>query len=562
MQIFGYDLFKKNEPKQELTTFNLDREVTAEATVSDHYFSDHGGVMSVPYELLQTPSDELELIKSYRELAASSEVDEALQEIRNEVFIFDVPGKKAIELDFIAETKISSSLRKKIVDVYDELYNIIDFDVNGAQWFDDWFVDSKLFLYKMVDYNKMKQGIQKVQFIDPLKIRLVRVIPRANPDGTYDASKVKEFFVYNNFNPKDHPMNKVIQVQAGTHIQGIQIKPESIAYINSGLFDRNLGRYVGYLKKAVVPYNMLKMMEDAMIIFRVVRAPSRRAFYVDVSGLQKNKAEAYVKDMMSKFKNKMVYDTKTGKLTDRRNIMTMMEDYWLPRREGKSTEVTTIEGQNSNDIMEEIEYLRDKLWRALGVPRGRFGEQQTTGIFGRGSEIQRDEYRFAKYLTTLRSRFILIIEDLLKTQLILKKVITEADWKQVKRDILWVYAEDNTFVEAKEVEILTNRLNLLNTIDPHVGKYYTKLWVQKNILRMTDKEIQDEDKQLDKEKEAGIYDEPGFGDDGRGDNPFGNKRKDDEDEDRKESKKPQPFADTRESNQQDFDKTKEPLNGI
>lgn len=508
LNIFGYELKKVDEPKQELTAFSLDRELTSERVIPDSYYNEGGGMLAVPYELLQTPADELELIRSYRELAASAEVDEALQEIRNEVFIFDVPGKKAVELDFVKESEISKSIKKKIADEYDDLYKLIDFDVNGAQWFDDWFVDSKLYLYKMIDSNKPKDGIKKVQFIDPLKIRLVRVIPRIQPDGTYDTSKIKEFFVYNNFDPKVNPLNQVIQLQYGSTIQGIQITPDAISYINSGLFDRNLGRYVGYLKKAIVPFNMLKMMEDAMIIFRVVRAPSRRAFYIDVSGLQKNKAEAYIKDLMAKFKNKMVYDTKTGTLADRRNIMSMMEDYWLPRREGKSTEVSTIEGQTSNDIMDEIEYLRDKLWRSLGVPRGRFGENQSVGIFGKGTELQRDEYRFMKYLSLLRSRFILIIEDLLKTQLILKKIITEEDWSNIRRDMTWVYTEDNNFVESKEIEILTTRLNLINTIDPLVGKYYSKLWVQKNVLRLSDKAIGEEDKQIDKEKAAGLHQDP------------------------------------------------------
>lgn len=518
MQLFGYELFKKTDPKQELTTFNLDRETTSERAIPAEYYNDHAGVMSVPYELLQTPAEEADLIRSYRDLAAAAEVDEALQEIRNEIFIFDVPGKKAVELDFVAETKISASIRKKIIAEFDEVYKIIDFDVNGAQWFDDWFVDSKLYLYKMVDYSKIKSGIQKVQFIDPLKIRLVRVIPKMEADGTFDASKIKEFYLYSNFDSKAYPINQIIQLQHGSTIQGIQIRPESITYINSGKFDRNLGRYVGYLMKSIVPFNMLKMMEDAMIIFRVVRAPSRRAFYVDVSGLQKNKAEAYIKDLMAKFKNKMVYDTKTGSLADRRNIMSMMEDYWLPRREGKSTEVATIEGQNSNDIMDEIEYLRDKLWRSLGVPRGRFGDQQQPNLFGKGNEITRDEYRFAKYLSTLRSRFMPAFEDLLRTQLLLKKIITDADWNEIKRDIMWNFAEDNTFVESKETELLNNRLNTLNTIDPHVGKYFSKLYVQKKVLRMSDKEIAEEDKQLEKEIAAGIHDDP---DAEGGESPFG-----------------------------------------
>ncbi|WEM34271.1 portal head vertex protein [Xanthomonas phage X1] len=508
MQIFGYEFGKKKEPTQELTTFNIDRETTSEVVVPETYYNDHAGVMSVPYELLQTPADEAELIRSYRDLASTAEVDEALQEIRNEVFIFDVPGKKAVELDFVTESKLSAAMRKKIAAEFDEVYKLTDFDINGAQWFDDWYVDSKIYLYKMVDYTKLKQGIQKVQFIDPLKIRLVRVMPKPNPDGTFDAAKVKQFYLYSNFDPKSHPLNQVIQLQQGTSIQGIQIRPESITYVNSGLFDRNLGRFVGYLKKSIVPFNMLKMMEDAMIIFRVVRAPARRAFYVDVSGLQKNKAEAYIKDLMAKFKNKMVYDSKTGQLSDRRNIMTMLEDYWLPRREGKSTEVTTIEGQNSQDIMDEIEYLRDKFWRSLGVPRSRFGDQQTPNLFGKGNEITRDEYRFTKFLHTLRSRFIPVLEDILRTNLLLKKIITEADWNDIKRDIIWNYTEDNTFVESKETEILNNRLNTLNTIDPHVGKYFSKLYVQKNVLRMSEKEIAEEDKQLAKEHASGIHDDP------------------------------------------------------
>lgn len=516
MQIFGYELWKKAGPKEELTTFSIDRETTSEVVVPETYYNDHAGVMSVPYELLQTPADEAELIRSYRDLAATAEVDEALQEIRNEVFIFDVPGKKAVELDFVKESKLSAAMKKKIAAEFDEVYKITDFDVNGAQWFDDWYVDSKIYLYKMVDYNKLKQGIQKVQFIDPLKIRLVRVMPKMNPDGTYDASKVKQFYLYSNFDPKAHPLNQVIQIQHGTSIQGIQIRPESITYVNSGLFDRNLGRYVGYLKKSIVPFNMLKMMEDAMIIFRVVRAPARRAFYVDVSGLQKNKAEAYIKDLMAKFKNKMVYDSKTGQLSDRRNIMTMLEDYWLPRREGKSTEVATIEGQNSQDIMDEIEYLRDKFWRSLGVPRSRFGDQQTPNLFGKGNEITRDEYRFTKFLHTLRSRFIPVLEDILRTNLLLKKIITDADWNDIKRDIVWNYTEDNTFVESKETEILNNRLNTLNTIDPHVGKYFSRQYVLKNVLRMSDKEIAEEDKQLEKEHAAGIHNDPEA--DGEGNN--------------------------------------------
>lgn len=500
MEIFGYEFNRKTD-KRDLNTFNLDRELTSEKVLPDHFLRDGGGLVSLPYELLQTPTQELELIKNYRELAASAEVDEALQEIRNEIFIYDVPGKKAFELDWVEESSISKNIRKLITEEFDNLYHMIEFDTYGTQWFDDWFVDSKVYFHKIIDKTNSKAGIQKVKIIDPLKIRLVRILPKLNPDGTYDASQVQEFFVYNHWDPKTNPLNQIVQLNYGQHFHGLKIHPDSITYANSGLFDRNLGIYVGYLKKAIVPYNMLKMMEDAMIIFRVVRAPARRAFYIDVSGLQKNKAEAYIKDLMSKFKNKMVYDTTTGTLGDRRNVMSMMEDYWLPRRDGgKGTEIDTIEGQSSQEIMDEIEYLRDKLWRALGVPRGRFGENQTIGIFGRGVELQRDEYRFTKFLHTLRSRFIVCIEDLLKTQLILKKIISENDWNQVRKDIVWQYTEDNTFVESKEGEILNNRLNLLNTIKDHIGIFFSEEYVMKNVLRMTDKEIAEEKKKMEKEK--------------------------------------------------------------
>lgn len=503
-ELFGIE-FNTKADNRDLLTFNIDRELTSEKVLPDYYLRDGGGLVSLPYELLQTPTAELELIRNYRDLASQAEVDEALQEIRNEVFIFDVPGKKAFELDWVEEAKTSKSIQKKINAEFDELYHLIEFDTFGSQWFDDWYVDSKIYFHKIIDTKNPRKGIQRVRPIDPLKIRKVRIMPKFNQDGTYDAADIKEFYVYNHFDPTTYPVNQVIQLNYGQHIPGMRIHPDAITYTHSGKFDRNLGVYVGYLMKAIVPFNMMKMMEDAMIIFRVVRAPARRAFYVDVSGLQKNKAEAYMKDLMSKFRNKMTYDTTTGTLADKRNIMSMIEDYWLPRRDGgKGTEVQTIEGQSSQDIMEELEYLRDKLWRALGVPRGRFGENQTVGIFGRGTELQRDEYRFTKFLHLLRSRFIICIEDFLKTQLILKKIITANDWEQVRKDISWVYTEDNTFVESKESAVLSERLNLLNTIEPHVGKYYSKEYVMKTVLRMTDKEIAEQKKKMDAEKEEAI----------------------------------------------------------
>lgn len=500
MKFLGYE-FKKVSPTAELETFDLDKETTSERVLPEFYYSEHGGLTAIPYEFAQTPADELELIRSYREIATAAEVDEALQEIRNEIFIFDVPGKKAFEIDFGEGCELSESIKTKIQDEFDYLYNLIDFDTYGIQWFDDWYVDSKLYLNKIIDSEAPRKGIKKVQLIDPLKIRKVRIIPKPDPDGTYDLAKVREIYVYNSYDPRTYPLNQVIQLQYGQNINGLQIHPDAITYVNSGLFDRNLGRYVGYLKKAIVPYNNLKMMESAMVIFRVVRAPSRRAFYVDVSGLQKNKADQYMKNLMARFKNKMVYDSKTGSLTDRRDIQSMIEDYWLPRRDGqKGTEISTIEGSSSQEIMDEIEYLRDKLWRALGVPRGRFGEQPSTFTFGKGIEIQRDEYRFTKFLGTLRRRFLVFMEDLIRTQLILKRIIEPSEWDDIRRNMTWVFTEDNAFVEYKESEQLNNRLQTLTTVEPYIGKYFSREWVKKNVLHLTDEQIAEEEKKMAKER--------------------------------------------------------------
>lgn len=502
-ELFGNLNLSKEDPTK-LLTFNLDRDITSEAAVSESFYRDGAGIISIPYDFSTLSTDELQLINNYRELAATAEVDEALQEIRNEVFVFDVPDKKAFDVNFDNKTKLSSAIQKKIQEEFDYLYEMIDFDSKGIQWFDDWYVDSRLYLHKVIDNASPRRGIKRVVQIDPLKIRKVRIVPEPNHDGTFDLSRVRDVYIYRSWDHRLHPMQQVIQFQHGTQIQGIQIHPDAITYVNSGLFDRNLNRYVGYLKKAIIPFNNMKMMEEAMIIFRVVRAPQRRAIYIDVSGLQKNRAEEYIKNMMAKFQTKMTYDTKTGTLADRRNIVSMMEDYWLPRRDGgKGTEISTLEGQSSQDALEEVEYLRDKLWRALNVPRGRFTQESSTFDFGRGTQIQRDEYRFTKFLSLLRSRFLVFMEDLLRTQLVLKKVIKPEEWDTIKGEFRWTFAEDNNFVELKETETLNNRLTVLQTIDPFVGKYFSLQTVKKVVLRQSDQEIETEKKQIEKEKASG-----------------------------------------------------------
>ena len=500
LEAFGVQL-KRKEPSP-LETFTLSREEIADGLAIQETAA--GGVAAISYEASNVPADERELINSYRSMAMSADIDEALQEIRNEIFIFDVPGERAFELAFTEEDGApDENIQEEIIEEFRNLYEITDFRERGMQYFDDWYVDSKIYFHKVIDPDNLKEGIQKIVQVDPLKIRKVRLIPKQDPaTGVIDLSKVKEIYVYGNQFPTTYQAgyNGIMEITYGTHIEGLQIEADSICYVDSGLFDRSLGRYVGYLKKVILPFNNLRMMEDAMLIFRVVRAPMRRAIYIDVSALQKNKAEEYMKSMMNRFKNKMVYDTKTGSLSDRRNIQSMMEDYWLPRRDGgKGTEIQNLEGQDATGVLDEVNYYRMRLYRALNVPYSRFSEQPSSFVFGKGVEIQRDEYRFKKYLDRLRQNFMRMWDDLLKTQLVLKKIITEEEWPEIRRYIFWNYSEDNAFVEFKESELINNRVQILSEVDPFVGKYFSKGWVRRKILRQDEDEFNQEDENMEDE---------------------------------------------------------------
>lgn len=510
-EFFGFEI-KRKPPKEELRVLDLTDELADSGVVlndgSQGMASFAGVYDGLSDSIAQVPSDEVDLIRQYRDIAVTSEVDEALQEIRNEVFIFDVPGKRAFDIDFIDEEgKPSDAIQKKIAAEVAALYNIVDFQRNGIRIFDSWYINSKLYMQKVVDKKNPKLGILKVQALDPLNIRRIKFVKKKPDEVGVDLNQIEDWYVYSRKFDDKLQYGVVNLVEYGQTVMGLRINPDSIAYADSGLRDFGSGKTIGYLYKALTPYNNLKLMEDAMVIFRVVRAPQRRAIYVDVGQLQKNKADSYMKEIMGRFKNKMTYDSKTGQLADKRNILSMMEDYWLPRREGsKGTEIQTLEGQDVSGVIDEVEYYRDKLWRALGVPRSRFGDQAQSFVFGKGIEIQRDEYRFKKFIDTLRRNFMEFFEDLLKTQLILKNIIKEEDWEAIRRSIFWTYAEDNAFVEYKESEIINNRINLLDACDKYVGKYFTVDWVRKNVLRQTDIEIQAETNQMDKEEKEGLYD--------------------------------------------------------
>jgi hypothetical protein len=480
MNIFGFSI-TKNKKKAKLDTFQVEPDASAEVLSAGS-----AGVVLYNYDLVTVPENEAELIRTYRRISLSPDIDLALTEIKNEIFIFDVTGRRAIDIGFVSDSKLSEALQKKIIEEFVNVYDILDFSNNGLALFMDWYIDGRLFLHKVIDSANPKEGIKKIISIDPLKIKKVREIPKPDEKGIYNIADITEYYVY-----VDSPsgINKATQAEIN---RGLKIQPDAITYSDSGIYDKNSNCVLGYLHKAIVPFNNLRLMEDSLIIYRVSRAPERRVIYVDVGNLPKNKAEQYIHDLMNRFKNKLVYDSKTGSVADRKNVLSMIEDYWLPRREGgRGTEISTLPGGDNLGIVDDVNYFKKKLYQSLNVPISRFLDDAPTFVFGKGVEINRDEYRFKKFIDRLRQRFMVIFEDLLKTQLLLKKIITEQDWEDIRREIQWIYAEDNNFVEYKESEILNNRINTLTQIDPFVGKYFTREWVMKNVLRMSDTEIQD-----------------------------------------------------------------------
>lgn len=494
LSLFGYTLSKSDNEEKPLEAFELEKDTAAEIV------GDASGRVTMSLDTAMVPATEIASIKLYREMSHSPDVDLALNEIRNEVFIYDVPGKKAIDISFDEESKgVSKAIQKKVHDEFDALYRIINFKTLGPALFDSFYIDGRLYLHKLIDKKKPKEGIQRIVKVDPTKIKRVREIPAKDSRGVFDINKIKEYYVYT-----DVPETKVdgsttsYTSIAFTNSTGLKIDPATIAYVDSGLVLNN--QVLGYLHKAIVPYNNLKLMEESLLIYRVARAPERRVIYVDIGNLPKNKAEQHVRDLMNRFRNKITYDSKTGGLVDKRNVLSMMEDYWLPRREGgKGTEITTLPGGENLGVITDVDYFKENLNTALNVPASRFKDQAPAFAFGKGVEIGRDEYRFKKFLDKLRGRFVVIFLDLLKTQLLLKNVITENDWAEIAEEIIWIFAEDNNFVEFKESEVLNNRINSMLQVDPLVGKYFTKPWVLKNVMRMTDKEIEELAKQVDEE---------------------------------------------------------------
>ena len=479
-ELFGYKISKSKEEGG--TSFT--------APTSDDGAVDiaGGGFFSSYLNTDGKEKTDLDLIHRYRDIAQQSECDTAIEDIINEGI---VANERDISVQIVLDNiPYSSKIKKTITEEFDEVLRLLKFEQKGHDLFRRWYVDGRIYFHKIIDQKSPRKGITEVRYIDATKIRKVRKVEKEkdHKTGVDKIKKVQEFFLYN---------EKGLGSTGAS--QGIQIHPDAITYVPSGVIDGNGGRVLSYLHKAIKPVNQLRMVEDSLVIYRISRAPERRIFYIDVGNLPKVKAEQYLKDVMNRYRNKLVYDASTGEIRDDRNHMSMLEDFWLPRREGgRGTEITTLPGGQNLGEIDDIVYFQRKLFRSLNVPISRL-EAESQFTLGRSTEITRDELKFTKFVQRIRKKFVPLFTDILKTQLLLKGIISPDDWPNIQEHIQYDFLADGHFAELKEAELLNDRINTLNQVEAYVGTFFSKQWVQKNVLRLTDLEIEEMQKQINKE---------------------------------------------------------------
>ena len=482
----------------------------------DHYAS--SGFFGSYVDLEGVYKTEFELIKRYREMALHPEVDSAIEDIVNEAIVSD-SNDSPVEIE-LSNLNASDGIKDKIRKEFKYILDLLDFDKKAHEIYRNWYIDGRIYYHKIIDLKNPQEGIQELRYIDAMKMRYIRQEKKKEGDKAtelrrlntfqrnenpmdYEFPELDEYFVYN---PKvQFPTANPSQTGQG---KGIKMTKDSVVYCTSGLVDRNKGNTLSYLHKSIKALNQLRMIEDSLVIYRLSRAPERRIFYIDVGNLPKVKAEQYLRDVMMRYRNKLVYNADTGEIRDDKKYMAMLEDFWLPRREGgRGTEISTLPGGQNLGEITDIEYFKKKLFRALNVPPSRMDGEGGFNL-GRSSEILRDELKFTKFVGRLRKRFSNMFNDMLKTQLILKNIITPEDWERMSEHIQYDFLYDNHFSELKETELMNERLALLQTAEPYVGKYYSQDYVRRKILRQTDVEIIEQDKLIDKEIKAGIIPDP------------------------------------------------------
>ena len=458
---------------------------------------------------------EHDLIKRYREMALHPECDGAIEDVVNEAIVSDLYDSP-VEIE-LSNLNASDKLKKTIRAEFKYLKEIMDFDRKSHEIFRNWYIDGRVYYLKVIDLKNPQAGIQELRYIDPLKIKYIRQ-EKKNQNKTFDNGVVRinkgedltngpEFEEFFQYTPSPNYPTSSMAASRGAS-KSVKIAKDAVTYCTSGLVDRNKNTVLSYMHKAIKALNQLRMIEDSLVIYRISRAPERRIFYIDVGNLPKVKAEQYLKEVMSRYRNKLAYNAQTGEVRDDRKFMSMMEDFWLPRREGgRGTEITTLPGGQNLGELSDIEYFQKKLYRALGVPESRIAADGGFNL-GRSSEILRDELKFAKFVGRLRKRFAQMFNDMLRTQLILKNICTPEDWETMRDHIQYDFLYDNQFAELKEAELTQNRLGILATMEPYIGKYYSTEYVRKRVLRQTDQEIIEIDTQIEDEINKGILPDP------------------------------------------------------
>ena len=489
INLFGFEITRKSPEVQ------LQPQITSPTSDDGAITVTAGGYFGTYLDLEASFKNENDLISRYREMAMQPELETAIEDIVNESVIHDVSGKSvSIILDDIEQP---DNIKEMIREEFDKVLRLLDFSNNGQNIFRDWYIDGRVFYQVLLDEKQPKLGIQELVYIDPRKIKKVRNVLKKKDErtGVQVVTGVQEFYIYN-----DKLTAQGQTLVASNADASVKIAADAIININSGLLDPKRQMVLSYLHKAIKPLNQLRMIEDAIVIYRISRAPERRVFYIDVGNMPKIKSEQYLRDIMTKFRNKVVYDSSTGEVKDDRKFMSMMEDFWIPRRgEGKSTEITTLPaGQNLGELS-DVKYFEQKLYKSLNVPISRL-EPQTGFSLGRSSEITRDELKFTKFIDRIRAKFSTLFDELMERQLALKGICSVDEWKELKERIHYDFLKDNNFSELKEAELMSARLGLMQQIDPYVGVYFSKAWVRKHVLQFDEEGIERMSEEMEEEQ--------------------------------------------------------------
>ena len=486
-ELFGFQITRvkpQDDPKQNFSVPVADDGATTVAATGGHF----GQYL----DLEGTAKNEADLIRRYREISLHPECDTAIDDIVNEAIVVE-EDKDPIR-PVLNSLPFGKEVRRKIEDEFKYILRLLNFNTKGHDIFRRWYVDGRMYYQKVIDRENPRNGLLELKYLDPRKVKKIREVRKQRTQASLDIiNDFKEYYIYNEKG-----------VSGGVAGQGIKIAVDTIAYTNSGLIDQNKNLVLSYLHKAIKPVNQLRMIEDAVVIYRIARAPERRIFYIDVGNLPKVKAEQYLRDVMARYRNKLVYDAATGEIRDDRNYMNMLEDYWLPRREGgRGTEITTLPGGQNLGEISDIEYFQKKLYRSLNVPISRL-ESSAGFNLGRAAEISRDELKFTKFVGRLRRKFTELFNDILRTQLILKGIIAEEDWGTIQAHIQYDFIQDGHFAELKESEMMRERVAISDSLQQYVGKYYSNDYIRRIILKQSAREIEEIDSQIKTEKDKGL----------------------------------------------------------